>query len=104
MREADFQSLVVGIAQMHGWSVAHFRPVQAVRRNGTTKWGTPVSADGAGFPDLVIAKGGRIKFRELKAEKGRLSPEQHRWGAQLGASWAVWRPSDLDLIKKELAA
>ena len=61
-------------------------------------WRTAVAADGAGFPDLVLAKPGRLLFVELKSENGRLSQEQARWLAALGlterAEVKVWRPSD----------
>jgi hypothetical protein len=37
-------------------------------------------------------------FRELKSERGVLTPEQRQVGEMLqhaGQSWRVWRPSDL---------
>lgn len=60
-----------------------------------------------GFPDWVII-GNRIIYRELKAERGTLTPEQRDVGARItraGGSWAVWRPRDLldGTIGKELA-
>jgi len=37
-----------------------------------------------GFPDLVLVRGGRIVFAELKREKGgRVSPAQARWLEEL---------------------
>ena len=58
----------------------------------------------AGFPDCVIVtrptlsgKIGRAIFAELKSEKGRHSPEQHEWIAELyyaGQEVYTWRPSD----------
>lgn len=50
----------------------------------------------AGFPDLVIA-GRRLIMRELKTERGKLTPDQERWLAALryaGIDADVWRPSD----------
>jgi hypothetical protein len=50
-----------------------------------------------GFPDLLII-GARVLYRELKTAKGRVTVEQHNWGADLkraGQSWDVWRPEDL---------
>lgn len=32
-----------------------------------------------GFPDLVLVRGGRVIFAELKAQRGRVSPAQHVW-------------------------
>lgn len=50
-----------------------------------------------GWPDWVIV-GTKIIYRELKTEHGKLTTEQRAVGYRLmaaGASWAVWRPSDL---------
>ncbi len=48
-----------------------------------------------GFPDLVVVGPHGVIFRELKADRGRLSPDQRRWLdrlTQAGADAAVWRP------------
>lgn len=98
-REEEFQSAVVDLAQKTGWLVAHFRPAKTERG-----WRTAVSADGAGFVDLVLVRE-RTLFRELKAERGRLGPNQQRWLDALstaGADVAVWRPSDWPAIEKTL--
>ena len=89
--EAQWQAQVVEYAQLRGWMVAHFRAGQ------TSKgvWMTQVAADGAGFPDLVLARNGEVLFAELKRETGKVSEAQQAWLAQLPASF-VWRPSDLD--------
>jgi hypothetical protein len=60
-----------------------------------------------GWPDWVILGPRKIIFRELKSERGTLTPEQKRVGEMLqraGQSWRVWRPSDLlsGQIAKEL--
>jgi hypothetical protein len=100
--EADWQRKVIEAAGYYGWMVAHFRAAQT-----QIGWRTPVAANGKGFPDLVLAKPGRaVLFRELKSEKGRLSPEQVVWGDVLehaGADWAVWRPSDWPLVEAVLS-
>ena len=51
----------------------------------------------AGFPDLVMVKGKRVVFAELKSARGKLSVAQADWGAALllaGGSWYEWRPAD----------
>ncbi len=60
-----------------------------------------------GFPDLVVVGPHGVIFRELKADRGRLTPEQVRWLDMLteaGADADVWRP-DLwpDRVLTELA-
>ena len=100
--ERDFQAAVITAAHHLGWTVAHFRPGQVGGR-----WQTPVSGDGAGFPDLVLVnpERGLLLFRELKTDSGRVSKAQMRWGAALtsaGADWAVWRPGDWLLVESTL--
>jgi hypothetical protein len=52
----------------------------------------------AGFPDVVLVKPPRVLFVELKAEAGRIRPEQTEWLGALakcpGVETYVWRPSD----------
>lgn len=51
-----------------------------------------------GWPDWVILGPGGGLFRELKSERGSLSPDQRRVGSKLtraGYDWAVWKPRDL---------
>jgi hypothetical protein len=94
MREAELQAGVVDLAHALGYRVAHFRP--AMTAHG---WRTPVSADGAGFPDLVLcrARDGRIIVAELKAEKGRVTEAQRAWLDDLSAAGVpvfTWWPAD----------
>mgnify|MGYP001585176942 CR=1 FL=1 len=94
MGEAGLQAAVIDLAHLLGWRIFHARPAQ----NSRGDWRTAVSADGAGFPDLVMARKGVVIFAELKSEKGRLSPAQEAWLAAL--AWNgncrsfVWRPAD----------
>lgn len=97
--EAQFQDQVIELARLHGWRVAHFRPARTAEG-----WRTPVAADGAGWPDLVLVRE-VVLFRELKRQGGRLGVAQQEWGARLaaaGADWAVWRPGDWDDIERAL--
>jgi len=91
--EAEFQRIVIDMAHLFGWRVAHFRPARTARG-----WRTPVAADGKGFPDLVLAKAGRVIFAELKTDTGRLSDDQQAWRDALPDA-VVWRPRDLDEIE-----
>ena len=102
MTEAQFQSGVLELAKLSGWVVAHFRPAKTSRG-----WRTPVAADGAGWPDLVLVHPvrGKVLYRELKRDGGKLRPEQERWRDVLqaaGADWAQWTPADLDSIAETL--
>jgi len=90
-------------------------------------WRTAVQGD-VGFPDLVLVRaprgevGARLIFAELKAEKGKESPEQTDWLDELfdtsiegaygcgestrceGVRFEVerWRPSDWNTIVEVL--
>jgi hypothetical protein len=69
-----------------------------------------------GWPDLVFARrhvrgypGGAVMFRELKTERGKVTPEQEAWLEALhfaGFDTGVWRPAQLldGAIARELAA
>ncbi len=72
--EADFQGWVIDTARRSGWLVHHTRP--AMNRRG--HYATPIQGD-KGFPDLVLARQGRVIFAELKTTKARPSSEQKAW-------------------------
>ena len=62
-----------------------------------------------GYPDWTIVGTGGVLFRELKTQRGKVSPEQQQWLAALTAARQdadVWRPEDLlsGRIARELAA
>ena len=99
MTEADWQGQVIAFARLRGWLVAHFRPARTAQG-----WRTPVTADGAGFPDLVLVRE-RVVLVELKSEAGRVSVEQRRWLIALEAAHAehyLWRPSDWPQVEAVL--
>ncbi len=100
--EKDFTKTVIDLAKTYHWRVAHFRT--AMTQSGN--YITPVQADGAGFPDLVLVKGRRLLFCELKSENGRLSQAQKQWIFTLMpiVEVYVWKPSNWDEIVKVLAA
>jgi Protein of unknown function (DUF5131)/VRR-NUC domain len=111
--EAEFTAQVIALARRLGWRVAHFRAARTDRG-----WRTPVQGDGAGFPDLVLARPAghltevglelrptpsrQIIFAELKTDTGRVSPEQQAWLDASGG--VVWRPRDWNLIVDALTA
>ena len=58
MSEAVLQDAVIELANLKGWTVAHFRPAQNARGD----WRTPVAAQGKGFPDLVMVRRDQLVF------------------------------------------
>ena len=91
MTEEVLLASVLQAAREFRWRTAHFRPARTERG-----WRTPVQGDGKGWPDLVLVRGDRLMFRELKREKARVRPEQAEWLAILvdaGADVGVWKPS-----------
>lgn len=95
LRESEFMHQVIDLAHVFGWLVAHFRPARTARG-----WRTPVSADAAGFPDLVLVRE-RVLYAELKSDTGKLSAAQEYWLLRLrnaGQVCHVWRPADWPAI------
>lgn len=94
--EAQFTAQVIALARLHRWRVAHFRPARTTRG-----WRTAVSGDGAGFPDLVLVRGGVILVVELKVGRNTTTADQDAWLAAFRAAGVqafVWRPADWDAI------
>ena len=82
--ERELQRLVVDAAKAGGWLWYH----------------TPDSRRcEPGFPDLVLARGGQLMFVEMKAQGGRLTPEQRKWGRELAAAGVTW-----EVVRGERAA
>jgi hypothetical protein len=107
--EASFQRSVVQLARTLGWRVGHVhdsrRQIAPGRFVGDT--------DAAGLPDLILVRGGRLLFVELKADKGRLRPQQAVWLEALAAvaervpesvGVRIWKPRDWADIKFTLGA
>jgi hypothetical protein len=105
--EPELLAQTIDLAKLNRWAVMHQRP--ALTRAG---WRTAIQGH-IGFPDLVLARGGTVLFRELKSARGRLTPEQLDWARQLSGDphWAetrlpgdqpyrstllfdIWRPAD----------
>jgi hypothetical protein len=111
--ESAFQRQVIEYAQLRGWRVAHFRSVLVQHKDGrASTWQTPVQADGAGFPDLIMVRDGRLIVAELKAERGEMTAEQVAWmeafatlslDSDGGCEPHLWCPSDWPIIEKVLA-
>jgi hypothetical protein len=106
MTEEAFQRWVVDVARLFKWHVHHTRPART--RDG--RWMTPIQGD-RGYPDLTLARNGRIIFAELKTEKGRPTADQQEWLRALkGTADAapglpevyVWRPHDRTDIERLL--
>ena len=89
--EAALQQLVIDVADLGGWLVFHDNDS---RRNR------------AGFPDLVLVRGTELILVELKAEAGRIRPDQQAWLDELAKveylSTGVLRPSDADAFVARL--
>lgn len=89
--EKAFMAAVVKFARELGWSEYH---TYNSRRSKS------------GWPDLVLVRGERIVFVELKTETGRTTAAQDRWIELLTEAKQtvyVWRPSSWPQIKEVLA-
>lgn len=96
--ERAFQASVVRYARLMGWRIAHFRPGRMQSGN----WVTPMQGD-VGFPDLVLVRGGRLVFAELKRASKKPTAAQREWLEDLnacdGVEVYVWTPDHWDAIE-----
>ena len=72
--EAELSKIVCDIAHDLGWRVFRLPIAKGVR---------PVK-DAVGYPDLTLARHGRVMWVELKAGGNGMSPDQLRWASALG--------------------
>lgn len=89
--EKQFQSEVEKLAKANKWLTYHTWLSIKSRR---------------GFPDLVLVRGPKLIFAELKKQKGRLSDDQGLWRDVLiaaGQTYYAWRPSDWESVVEVLA-
>lgn len=103
--EKEFQDQVIQLARLKRWRVAHFRPAKVQRADGTTYYETPVQADGAGFPDLILVRD-RLIAMELKVGSNEPSEAQMQWieaMVEAGVPAFVLYPKDWRLIEEILA-
>ena len=108
MTEAEWQRQVIQYATLRGWRVHHTRPAR-VRVRGKETYRTPIAGH-AGFPDLVLARRGRLLLVELKRDKGQLHEDQICWRSaitgdmqqQQYSGWHCWRPRDWAIVEEVL--
>lgn len=89
MSEDELQDMVIKTATLYGWRVIHHRP--ALTKDGeyrTAMQGHP------GFPDLALARDGRVLLVELKSAKGKPSDDQTLWLDAAGDNGRLWAPKD----------
>jgi len=101
--EAAFMQQVTNLAAYTGWRWYHApenRPIRTA--NGRVRKQHVVR----GFPDLTLVRDTELIFAELKAERGRVRPEQTEWLNDLqvvpGVETYIWKPSDWDYIQQRL--
>jgi hypothetical protein len=100
LSEDQWQQQVIELAQLYRWRIHHCRPAQ----NSRGQYSTPIQGD-PGFPDLVLARGGRVLFIELKRNSGVLTDHQQAWRDVLlgGVEWFCWRPRHWPEVQEALA-
>lgn len=92
MTESELREQVVSLAHALGWKVFSLPINRTVR---------PVK-DAVGYPDLTLARHGRVLFMELKTETGVLTDVQFAWMREL-PYFHVIRPSDIPSLPRVLA-
>jgi hypothetical protein len=120
LNEAGFQAQVIGLARVYGWRIYHAPDNRPAGRSGKPQ--RLAAPEGRGFPDLVLVKGPRLIFAELKTRTGRLQPGQEEWLEALrevdkaiiqsceyqgpdqppSVEAYLWRPADWGLIQATL--
>lgn len=104
--EKSFHRQVVELARYMGFTVWHDQATNAPRVCWSCKAPARGPRNASGLPDLLLIRGARLIWAELKAQDGVTSAEQREWIARLraaGETVYVWRPSDWTEIERTLA-
>lgn len=72
MTEDELLTAITEAATYRGWRWHHVRRSDKAQQMGHS-----------GFPDLVLARKGRVLFLELKREHGVVAPDQRAWLGEL---------------------
>ncbi|HET7128954.1 MAG TPA: VRR-NUC domain-containing protein [Gaiellaceae bacterium] len=73
MSEEQLLQAITEAATYAGWRWVHFRPARTEKG-----WRTPTQGH-SGFPDLCLARNGKVLFLELKRLGKYATPEQEEW-------------------------
>jgi hypothetical protein len=99
MTEKDLQNNIIQIARLLGYHVHAERP--SINRRG--KWSTAIQGV-PGYPDLTLAKQGKVLFIECKSEKGQPTDYQTSWALALPnyylARPSAWLSGEIERILK----
>lgn len=99
--ERDFLKAVLDLARLYKWRCFH--PLPGMNQRG--QWATFTQGD-VGFPDLVLVRGDRLLFAELKAGASKPTKSQAAWLECLAQvphiEVYLWRPSDWQSIVNTL--
>lgn len=95
-----------GLATLLGWKSWHDAATNAPRACPSCKAVLHFPRNDPGWPDLFLLRGDTLIVVELKADRGRETPEQRSTLAAFRQVRRIlvttWRPRDLDLIQKIL--
>lgn len=104
--EKSFMRQVLDLAHLLGWTHWRDNATNAPRVCWSCKAPARGPRNASGLPDLLLVRGERLLWAELKAQDGVTSAEQREWIARLraaGETVFVWRPSDWQTITEVLA-
>lgn len=87
MTETELKGEVLRVAYANGWTVYHVTHAPQRGRQGV------------GYPDLTLARDGKVVWIELKQEKAAQTSEQIMWMFAIGRPYHVIRPSDMQAGK-----
>jgi hypothetical protein len=106
--ETEFRATVIEAAERLGWKVwsindSVYRALIVANR----KLGIHFRPPAAGFPDLVMVRGDRLVFAELKSNTGTVRPEHKVWLDALAelrypVEVHIWRPREFDCVLEVL--
>lgn len=105
MSEREFQTHVLALAKRLGWSTWHDAATNAPRVCYSCKAPARGPRNASGLPDLILVRGDRIVWAELKRQTGSTTKEQREWIHALrmaGQRVFVWRPADWPTIESVL--